>query len=72
MNLYFDEDKHQWIVTYMCKWWDENHDVMDFSQVAVYTFDINKDKREIYRETSTESARATTRRVTSTRMTSTW
>jgi hypothetical protein len=52
MNIYIDEDKHQWIITRMRKWRDENPDVLDYSQVTGCTLDIDENKREIYRETS--------------------
>lgn len=52
MNIYIDEDKHQWIITRTRKWHDENPDVLDYLQVTGCTLDIDENRREIYRETS--------------------
>ena len=52
MNLYFDEDKKQWLATRSRNWRNENPDVMDFSQVTGCTLDIDESRHELKREDS--------------------
>lgn len=52
MNIYFDEDKRQWLATQTSNWRSFNPDVMDFSQVTGCTLDIDESKRELKRKDS--------------------
>jgi hypothetical protein len=49
MNILFDEDKKQWLVTRSRKWRDENPDVMDFRQVTGCSLDVDERKDELKR-----------------------
>lgn len=52
MSIYFDEDKHQWLVSRERNWRDTNPDVMDNLQVTGCTLDIAENRRELMRKDS--------------------